>query len=294
MSAPALALVPDDGDHDDTAEATPQASLFEDLMAEAVSPLVIELPDGDRTASWTIEAVDSDGVCELDELTHPFDYLEALLGEDLADDVIDLLEPLPFHRTVDLVADVRSHFSLVELPRGMWPFLVEQLDLYGADIESDLRPWDLLDYFRGHRPWTQLIRVLGRLPEGSRYAAAVLSDEDLARERLAAAGDVDDDETEERSSRPGLVGETQDRALLRAVANGIQRLEWAVFAAQVGKKAGRPPKGMKSPETAEERVRDEIADDEVAELFDAVTPGWRDGAPAGFQQRGSGLYVPTD
>jgi hypothetical protein len=265
-------------------------SLFEELQAQAVDPLVVELPDGDEHARWVLEAVDSDGLCEVVRLSHPADILDALLGDDLGDEVLDLLDPLPWSRTLDLLAQLRRHFSIPELPAGMWTHLVEQIDLYGEDIESDLFPWDLLDYFRGARPWQQLARLLPRLPEGSRYRAALLDDEELAEQRLAS-----DDGTPGRA-RPPLVGETQDRALLRAIASGLPRLEYAVYAAQAGKKRkGRPPRPLQGPETAEDRIKDRLAQADVEEIFDAATPWWRDEeTPAGFAQRESGLFVPTD
>lgn len=259
-------------------------------MAQAVAPLHLELQDGDDTAGWIVEAVDPDGVCELDTLTHPVDVLDALLGEDLAEEILDVLDPKPWPVTVGLVARVRGHFHLPELPPGMWTHLVEQIDLYGDDIEADFfdRGTDLLDWFRGRRPWPQLHRLLRRMPEGCRYRAAVLDDDELARERIAAGL------VATSSKRPPLLGETQDRAYLRALVTAVQRVEFATYAAVVGKKAGQPPRPLLGPETAEDRVKDQIADVEVAELFDAIDPSWRDSSPPGFTERPSGLFAPTD
>jgi len=55
----------------------------------------------------------------------------------------------------------------------------------GEEIEADLfqRGWDLLDYFRGTRPWPQLIRLLRRLPMWSHYQAALLMDPELGQLR---------------------------------------------------------------------------------------------------------------
>lgn len=275
------------------AEDLLEPSLFEQMMAEAVEPLSLAL--GGQV--WEIRVPDSDAVCALDELTRPADILGHLLGDDLADDVLDVLDTRPWSLTLSVTAEIRRHFALAPLPRGMWTDIVEQIDLYGEAIESDLadRGWDLLDWFRGRRPWTQLARLLARMPEGSRYQAAVLDDEDLALARIQA----EDDDPPPRSGRPPLVGETQDRMLLRAIASQLLRIEHAVYASQVGKKAGRPPRALPGPQTAEERVRERLADQDVEEIFDAVTPGWRrepepdpGPPPAGYAASKSGLYLP--
>lgn len=290
-------LGPDRPD-DDEASA---GSLFEERQAEAVAPFTIELDTDDGLRTWTVEAVDSDGVCELDELEHPLDVVEALLGDELGEDVVDELEILPWSRTRELARDLRAHFSLPDLPPGLWTFLVEQIDLYGDAIDRDLAlggrgytgGWDLLDWFRGRRPWPQLARLIGGLPEGSRYSAAILDDEELAAERLERG--------EERTGRstPPLVGETYDRALLRALVSGMGRVEYAVYAAAAGKKrTGSPPKALPGPETAEDRLREAIGLAQVEEIFDMATPWWRDQDPdhdpPGFEQSPSGLFVPTN
>jgi hypothetical protein len=45
---------------------------------------------------------------------------------------------------------------------------------------------DLLDYFRGRRPWRQLLRFLTRMPAHSHYMAALADDEATARHAAAA------------------------------------------------------------------------------------------------------------
>lgn len=270
-------------------------SLFEEFMAEAVEPLHLELPDGDDTAAWTLHAVDSDGVVDLDDLTNPRDIVDALVGDELADDVIDVLAVLSWDHTLDTADRLRSHFALDELPSGMWANLVDQIDIYGAAIESDLadRSIDLLDFFRGRRPWQQLARMLPRLPEGSRYRAALLDDDELALERLEAESGDD----QPKPTRPPLVGETQDRALLRQVVSFLRRIEHGVYNAQAPRnKRTRPPEPLKGPETAEDRIRDLVGDAEVEEIFDQVIPGWNKGddVPSGFKRNLSGLIVPDD
>lgn len=256
-------------------------SLWEQLATEAVGPLVLELadPDGDRPWSWTVAAPDSDGVCELDEVANPLDVVDALLGGgDLADEVLDVLDRSPWSVTVATAARIRGHFALAALPGGMWRALVEQVDLYGEAIEADLAlggvgysgGHDLLDWFRGRRPWPQLARLLQRLPEGSRYWAAILDDETLAAERIAAGI-----EPPPRRKTPPLLGETPERMLLRGILSGLQRVEHAVFAVQVGKKAGPRPRPLPEPSTAEDRLREIAERLEIEDLFDQVTPHWR-------------------
>lgn len=303
-----LAVVPDDdpgaGQQDEPDRDAP--SLWEDFTEQAVRPFVIALPDPDppddepaAVLEWTIRAPDRDGVAGLDDDPRPLDQLADLIGnEQVADDVLDALGALGWDVTLDLLADVRTHFALPDLPAGLWTHLVEQIDCYGEAIEADLalggRGYsggaDLLDWFRGLRPWPQLARLLRRLPEGSRYVAAVLDDEDLAAERIAAGI-----EPPTPRKRPPLEGETQDRMLLRALVSGIHRVEHAVYAAQAGKKAGKPPRPLPGPDTADDRVRSRVADAELEDLFDRLTPWWRDGdeqVPDGHHQRDSGLIVP--
>lgn len=305
-----LAVVPDDpgsghqDPHGDGDEEAP--SLWEDLTEQAVRPFVIALPDPDppeddpdAVLEWAIRAPDRDGVADLDDQPRPLDQLAGLIGnERVADDVLDALDRLDWDITLDLLADLRAHFALPDLPPGLWTHLVEQVDVYGEAIEADL--WlggigysggaDLLDWFRGLRPWPQLARLLRRFPEGSRYFAAILDDEDLAEQRIAEGV-----EPPAPRKRPPLEGETQDRMLLRAAVSALHRVEHAVFAAQVGKKAGRAPRPLPGPETADERVREVHAIAEVEDLFDQVSPGWRGpslAAPTGHHQRDSGLIVP--
>ncbi|WP_109523560.1 MULTISPECIES: hypothetical protein [Nocardia] len=66
------------------------------------------------------------------------------------------------------------------------------IDRHGEDIEADLfhRGWDLLDYMRGERPWTQLIRLARRLPMWSHYQAALLMDPELGE--LHAQEEIDE------------------------------------------------------------------------------------------------------
>jgi hypothetical protein len=275
-----------------------EPSLFEQMCHDAAGPFVIELPDGPgHVIEWTVDRPDADGVCELDQLDHPSDMIDVLVGDDdVADELLDHLDPLPYTETLQVCGRLRGHFALTVLPLGLWQHLVERIDCYGAAVEADLfdRGHDLLDWFRGLRPWPQLARVLDHLPEGSRYRAAILDDEDLALERIEAGI-----EPPTSTATPPLEGETQDRMLLRALVSTAQRIEHATYAVHAKKgAAGRPPRPLRGPQTAEDRLREQYADADVEDLFDQVTPGWRDRRapdppPAGFTERSSGLYVPS-
>lgn len=248
-------------------------SFFAQLCAEAVSPWVLTLPYQTKELTWVVPAPLADGVAELDEINHPLDILSALVGDEVGDDILLALEPLDWSVTVDSVASLRKHFALAYLDRGMWAHVVERIDLYGEEIESDLsgQGHDLLDWFRGKRPWPQLIRLVGRLPPGSRFWGALADDEDLARERIDQAMEVP-----EGRPTPPWEGETQDRMLLRSAVSILLRVEHAIYAVNAPKgQAGTPPRPLPSPVTAETRLRDSDAAQEIDEIFDSVTPGWR-------------------
>jgi hypothetical protein len=61
--------------------------------------------------------------------------------------------------------------------------LVVLINQYGEEIEYDLfeRGCDILDWFRGKRPWSQLTRLISRLPNHSHYKAAVLNNDEMAK-----------------------------------------------------------------------------------------------------------------
>lgn len=67
------------------------------------------------------------------------------------------------------------------------------INRYGEEIEADLfdRGWDLLDFFRGARPWGQLMRLVDHMPAWSRTGRAMADDDDLhayRQRRLVEAG----------------------------------------------------------------------------------------------------------
>lgn len=287
-------MAPDHPAPDDP-DAAP--SLFHLLMVETLPTLEIGL--GDRVV--VVDHPSADAVCELDTLAHGVtvrglwdwlddvapDVLDALLGDSEDIDAAPALAGL-----LASVRAVRSHFALVDLPPGMWTAVVEQVDLYGEAIETDLsdRGQDLLDWMRGRRPWPQLLRLIQRLPPESHYKASLLDDEDLAHEQIAAE---DAGTAAPPRQRPPLVGESYERTLLRSIASSLPRIEHAVYAVNAPKgKGGKPPNALPGPEAATERVRDRMANADVDDLIAQVTPEHARTAPSGFRERASGLLAP--
>ena len=297
-------MATDDLERDVAVGDADRESLFEELMLDAVGPLTVRL-DG---REWIVDVPSSGEVAALDDCLEPDEVLDELLGDELADEVLDVLDDLPSSITLDLADRVLEHFHLTGPPPGGWAELVRRVERYGAAIEADLpHEWpgiELRAWFRGERPWPELYRRLDTLPAGSRWMAAVLSDEELAREQLEAEADLDDDEAAERDADPGppLVGETYDRQLLRAAVSILQRIEHATYAVNAPKgRAGRPPRPLERPRTARQQVQNEAGLDEVYAIFAAVDETWRhpdevgrDEVPIGYRQTDSGLVVPTD
>jgi hypothetical protein len=103
---------------------------------------------------------------------------------------------------------------------------------------------DLLDFFRGRRPWPQLLRLVARLPEHSHYKAALVQDERYAEAVLA---------TEQAGTMPHhqpLVGWTREAAV---IADLFDRLT-ALMASDPGKVTPYP-----RPKTAVDRARADAA-----------------------------------
>lgn len=203
----------------------------------------IEIPPPDDAAT-----------AALDECETAVDELEALAGQAAVDTLLDAIDDagdLP----AGVADEVLAHYHLVHAPDTGWHDMVERINLYGAAVEFDLweRGRDLLDYFRGQVPggWNHLLRVLGRLPMGSHFRAALADDDELARLMVEVHGPL---HTRKGKGRPPLAEFDRHAAYLHKISNQLQYLAWATFAAQAGKKRGTPPKGDKGPETADERV----------------------------------------
>ncbi|APE11067.1 hypothetical protein BO226_19220 [Rhodococcus sp. 2G] len=148
------------------------ASFFRVLLSEAVGPFVVSLDEDDEDGpELIIEAPDSQDVADLDTTVSVHDQLDLLVGEDLADVITEHYARRPFSELADLVDDIREHFGILVPPDTGWPYLVDEIDRYGAAIEKDLfaMPGDerLYDWVRDHlnNPWNRLIRLLPALPK---------------------------------------------------------------------------------------------------------------------------------
>lgn len=126
------------------------------------------------------------------------------------------------------------------------------IDRYGEAIESDLfdRGWDLLDFFRGTRPWAQLVRLVDNLPAWSRTGRAMVDDDELHewRERRRAEQGL--------SARPPLRMRdwTEFDELIQTVHDAANAIRITI--AQVNTPKGRNAptfKAGKRPLTAAER-----------------------------------------
>lgn len=99
----------------------------------------------------------------------------------------------------------------------------------------DDRGHDLLDWFRGHRPWAQLKRFVDRLPAHSRYGAALLEDPEVA-EQMAV---LDDGDTADMT----MAGFDPYRSLLSALIDAVNQNTVAVIAVA----GGDPPEFAPAP-----------------------------------------------
>lgn len=128
------------------------------------------------------------------------------------------------------------------------------VDNYRAAISHDLvgLGLDLGELWRTRR-WLLLIDVIDRLPGHSWYASTAAQDEDHARmiaESLAER--QQGDAAEDRG--PSLQGWTPEVAMLTNILDATRAVQYAVYAAQHGKKAGEPPKPSPRPSTALEKA----------------------------------------
>lgn len=117
------------------------------------------------------------------------------------------------------------------------------------------RGWDLLDWFRGTRPWPQLIRFAERLPPHSHYKAAIADDDDYIRQYMASQPPGSDQRQQEQASLT-MQGYSMQVAALHEIADRVGAL-YAVTVA-VNSKNGKAPDipEMPRPTTAMQRYKD--------------------------------------
>lgn len=130
------------------------------------------------------------------------------------------------------------------------------VDHYRAAISNDLAVHagvDLGDLWRARR-WNKLVDIIDRLPAYSWYSASVANDEEHAKMLAESIASRKDSGEEPESKGPPLVTWTPEVAALHGVWDAVRRVEYAVFAAQHGNKAGEPPKPLPRPVTALEKA----------------------------------------
>ncbi|MFF4027009.1 hypothetical protein ACFYY5_29590 [Nocardia elegans] len=119
---------------------------------------------------------------------------------------------------------------------------------------------DLLDFFRGRRPWQQLYRFLKRLPQHGWYQAAIAMDEEIGWER---AQQPQPDGAVEPPTPHGYT--LTHYLLLRSI--DLQKELLRILPAVFGGKLGPPLPPEPRPQTAEQRIRHKR---EQIETYDAI------------------------
>lgn len=113
---------------------------------------------------------------------------------------------------------------------------------------------DILDYWRGRRPWPQLLRYCERLPDHGHYKVAIRQDDTLARRHAETEGEA------HQPSTPTVDAHvwTPERAVLTDVADILLGIHASLEAQRTGKPQQRP-KPMPRPRLARDRVQAALA-----------------------------------
>ncbi len=146
------------------------------------------------------------------------------------------------------------------------------IERYGEQIETDLfeRGWDLLDYFRGARPWAQLMRLVNTLPAWSHTGRAMADDDDLQRFRERKFGP-----TPAAGPRMTLSGWSEFDELLATINDAANSIK--VTIAQSVTERGKPApkfKPHRRPLTAADRAERRRDRDTVNDIV-AIATGKR-------------------
>lgn len=238
--------------------------MFETYLAEAV-PRSFHLAD----VGLTFPHPDMGTLVALDQQRSSVEQLAALAGAERSA-AIGLCQGQPVVVIKALVVAIRSHYGLMTPPRGGWRALGQLVERHGADLEYDLHDQlglDLLDWFRGVRPWSKLYRLIDRLPRDSRYKAALAMDPEYAR--VAARRMADAGVAEEPAMTP--LGWSREVELLTSLLEAILHVRSAV----VGGYAKNPPKvkPLPRPRTALQEAMWELERDELLDIARLFTSG---------------------
>lgn len=127
----------------------------------------------------------------------------------------------------------------------------------------------MLDYFRGDRPWPQLVRLLDRLPQLSNYARALADDDEVA-EMLADRGHGPE---EAKGRRPSVASWEPLDELLATMADGFNALRQTTIAVNTPKGKKIPPLTPTArPLTASERHERRLERQTLDEIVALATP----------------------
>lgn len=112
------------------------------------------------------------------------------------------------------------------------------------------RGWDLLDFFRGVRPWTQLLRLADNLPPYSKYKLALANDDELQRYRERRFNGKPPP-----PRPPSLADWTVEDEIMTVLHDGFSMIRYTLVALQT-QKGKSPPKftPARRPMTAAERA----------------------------------------
>lgn len=108
------------------------------------------------------------------------------------------------------------------------------MEKYAEEIECDLQSFrnvDLLDFFRGVRPWAQYYRMVKHLPSEGKFKAAQAADPELAKAMA--------EQPERESPLPTLEGYSTEVRLQVAIFNMLKVLDWHLLRVN-GNKAPAP------------------------------------------------------
>lgn len=137
---------------------------------------------------------------------------------------------------------------------------------------------ELLDYFRGVRPWSQLIRFLDRIQEipNSCFVTAQANDDEsalvAARRRRDSLG-----QGNPLRYRPPAVQWDTHAVIQAAMLDRLGEIEALLEALPVAtdkkgkpRKRNKPPKPFARPETAVERAEQFLAEEHMADIISDV------------------------
>lgn len=155
------------------------------------------------------------------------------------------------------------------------------MDRFGKAIEWDLRELlkvELLDFFRGLRPWTQLRRYLDQLQEirTSRFVIAQQNDPELAMTAARRRREAAKSTTGGRWRPPAVDFDTaveiQARILdrLGEVATLLEAMPVATDKHGKPRKRSKPPKPFPRPETAVEQAEQLLTQEHVSDIITDV------------------------